>query len=247
MTPWKCHPIPICGACFPIKNDIVHTVGSKLRRSGFSLVELLVVVSIMAILAAISLPAVQNIAGSTGRKGAVNVLLNVFEQARATALETGTNTYIGFADQNFPDESMRYRAFIVFRDRTEEDFPAMGEPGATAYVPLTKWETLPRKVSIKSERLSIVDDFYLTITDGSLPRAAASLRLPVLAFNPAGALRFEHSANRMQVFIYEGFYANGQDNFSRQAAFQRSSAGLFERISFSRFTGRARLDVTTAP
>jgi len=225
---------------------IVHTRPKKNSRPrAFSLVELLVVVSIMAILAALSLPSIQNITGSTGRRGAVNVLLSTFEQARAAALESGANTYVGFADQNFPDETLRYRAFLVFRDRTEDDVPAAGDPDATLYVPLTKWEALPRKISIKSEPLSIVGDYLLVLSDNSLPKLTGGQSLPVLAFNTAGGLQSVHSANKMRLFIYEGFYANGQDNFSRQAAFQRSSAGLFERISFSRYTGRARLDVAT--
>lgn len=226
--------------------DIVHTgIKRDCMRQGFSLIELLVVIGIMAILAAMALPSIQGLAGSAGRKGAVNSLLGTFEQARAAALETGTNTYVGFADRHFPDESMRYRAWIVFRDRTEDDSPAVGEPGATQFVPLTRWETLPSRVSIKSEPLSIVEDYMLTLNDESLPRLDAGSTLPVLAFTPAGSLQAAHSAQKMRLFIYEGFYANGQDNFSRQAAFQRSAAGLFERISFSRYTGRARLDVAT--
>lgn len=199
----------------------------------------------MAILAALSLPSIQNITGSTGRRGAVNVLLNTFEQARATALETGANTYVAFADRNFPDEALRYRAFLVFRDRTEDDVPAAGEPNATVYVPLTQWESLPRKISIKSEPLSIVDDYRLVLPDNSLPKISAGQSVPVLAFNTAGGLQSVHNASKMRLFIYEGFFANGQDNFFRQAAFQRSNAGLFERITFSRYTGRARLDVAT--
>lgn len=213
--------------------------------SAFTLLELLIVITIMAVLLTLTLPSLTGISSTTGRKGAVNVLLNTFEQARAVALENSVNTYVGFADRNFPDESMRYRAFIVFRDRTEDDIPAAGSSGAPQFVALTKWETLPRTISIKSESQSIVGDYLLTLTDESLPKLKKDDRLPVLAFNSTGALQQAHSAARLRLFIYEGFYLNNQDNFTRQAAFQRSSAGLFERISFSRFTGRAQLDVTT--
>jgi type II secretory pathway pseudopilin PulG len=215
------------------------------RCAAFTLIELLVVVTIIIVLAGLSLPSLTGIAGSTGRKGAVNVLLNTFEQARAVALENSVNTYIGFADANFPEETLRYRAFIVFRDRTEDDVPAVGAIGATDYVALTKWETLPRTISIKSETQSVVGDFYLTLNDTSLPRVPSGTSIPVLAFNSTGAIQSSHTTAKLRLFIYEGYYLNNQDNFSRQKGFHQSASGLFERISFSRFTGRAQLDVTT--
>jgi prepilin-type N-terminal cleavage/methylation domain-containing protein len=241
------HPLypllPLRASDFPPKSKIENRK-SKICR-GFTLIELLVVVTIIVVLSALSLPSLTGIAGSTGRKGAVNVLLNTFEQARAVALENSVNTYIGFADANFPDESLRYRAFIVFRDRTEDDVPAAGAIGATDYVALTKWETLPRTISIKSEAQSVVGDFYLTLGDTSLPRVPTGTTIPVLAYNSTGAIQSGHTSAKLRLFIYEGYYLNNQDNFSRQKGFHESGSALFERITFSRFTGRAQLDVTT--
>ncbi|MDX6766233.1 MAG: type II secretion system protein [Candidatus Methylacidiphilales bacterium] len=215
---------------------------SAIRRpsSAFTLIELLVVVGIIAILLALTIPSITGLAGSAGRKGAVNVLLNTFEQARAYALEGSVNTYVGFADKNFPEEAMRYRAFIVFREKTDDDPAGTGE-----YVPLTKWETLPKTISFKSENQSLLADYYLALTDTSVPRLSSGAQLPVLAFNPSGAIQSLHTTARLRVFLYEGYFLNNQDNFVRQAAFQRSSSGLFECITFSRFTGRAQVDVTT--
>lgn len=247
LPPWNCHDFPMLSLEMRLKlrpgMDLVHTNG---RARGFSLVELLVVIGIMVVLGAMAVPSIQGIAGTAGRKGAVNVLLNTFEQARAAALESGANTYVGFADRNFPLESLRYRAFIVFRDRTEDDLPAAGAPGAPQFVPLTAWETLPKPVSLKSERLSLVEDVYIDLADASLPRLAAGARLPAAVFTPSGALSAQHDKDRLRLFLYEGHFLNNQDNFIRQRSFHQSSAGLFDRISFSRFTGRARLDVATA-
>ena len=47
--------------------------------------------------------------------------MNTFEQARVAALQTGQNVYVGFADSTFPVADMRYAAFVVFRDATDEE------------------------------------------------------------------------------------------------------------------------------
>lgn len=205
--------------------------------SGFSLLELLAVIMIITILAAVSAPSLMQISNSAARKGAVNVLLNAFEQARVAALTSGTNTYVGFADKNFPNSSMRYRAFIIFRNAQTDDPPSSGN-----YIPLTKWEPLPQKISIKTEPNSLVEGYELPLTDNSIPFYNSGDSLPCLVFNSTGAIQQPADSNKLQLFIYEGFFANGQDNFTRDA--QNMTGALFERITFSRFTGRAQLDIT---
>jgi uncharacterized protein (TIGR02596 family) len=54
-------------------------------RSGFTLVEMLVVLAIIAILAVLSLPAVKGVLGSMDLKGAANITTGQFELARQTA------------------------------------------------------------------------------------------------------------------------------------------------------------------
>jgi len=192
---------------------------------------------IVVILAAVSAPSLMQISNSAGRKGAVNVLLNAFEQARVAALTSGENTYVALADENFPNPGLRFRAFIIFRDASAD------EPGTGDYVVLTKWETLPRNISIKSEPNSLVEGYDLTLTDSSIPNYNAGELLPCLVFNSAGAIQQPANPDKLQLFIYEGFFANNQDNFTRDA--QSSAGALFERIRFSRFTGRAQLDIST--
>lgn len=228
--------------------DNVHTDRQQSKRrsrytsntcsSGFSLLEMLTVIVIISILAAVSAPSLMQISNSAARKGAVNVLLNAFEQARVAALTSGTNTYVGFADENFPNSAMRYRAFIIFRNAQTDDPASAGN-----YIPLTKWEPLPQKISIKTEPNSLVEGYQLPLTDNSIPYYGNGATLPCLVFNSTGAIQQPADSDKLQLFIYEGFFANGQDNFTRNA--QTSSGALFERITFSRFTGRAQLDITT--
>jgi prepilin-type N-terminal cleavage/methylation domain-containing protein len=102
--------------------DMIHIHKGRHRRSvAFSLLELLVVIAIMAVMMSLLLPAVSGFSSTAGRRGAVNILMNTFEQARVAALESGQTVYVGFADADFPVEEMKYSAFIVFRDATDEE------------------------------------------------------------------------------------------------------------------------------
>lgn len=209
---------------------------------GFSLIEMLGVIAILITLATLSLPTLSALSNQAGRKGAVNLLLNTFEQARVAALTSGCTTYIGFANEllfNQAGSEYPYRAFVVFRERTDTD-----SPGGT-YVQLTRWLFLPKNISFKRERFSVVGNpattvpYPLTLADNSISMLKAGDQIPALAFGPTGTIQNPTGSSDLRLFIYEGFFANNQDNFKSR------NATYFERISFQRFTGRAQLDITT--
>lgn len=212
---------------------------------GFSILELLVVVAVIAIMMSLLAPAVAGFSSTAGRRGAVNILMNTFEQARVAALESGQTVYVGFADAEFPLEDMRYAAFIVFRDATDDEKTA--DPGRT-YVVLKKWTQLPKRVAFKTGTSSLVDGTPKDCSglSGELGSALASWneKVPVLAFNSSGAV--DQPSNNLRVFLYEGFFANGKDNITRNHASQQGAGTLFEQISVSRYTGRAQLDITSS-
>ncbi|MDZ4788287.1 MAG: prepilin-type N-terminal cleavage/methylation domain-containing protein [Blastochloris sp.] len=221
----------------------MNTKASNLRnRYGFTLVELLAVIMILMVMAAMMAPVVSTLSNQAGRKGAVNILLNSFEQARVTALTTGATTYVGFADASFPLEKYRYRAFIIFRERTDDD------PSASPYVALTKWNFLPRGVSFKSVGAHLLGDtgpgnvLDFGPSDG-LPNIKTETSLKLIGFNPSGQLSFPSGASSAQLnlFIYEGAYS--ASSAKKDAPTDKNNV-FFERISFRRFTGRAELDVT---
>lgn len=210
-------------------------------RKGFSLIELSVVVAIIVIMAGMSAPALMSLSNQAGRKGAVNILLNTFEQARVVALSTGATTYVGFADSTFPTKEFQYRAFIIFRERTEED------PANPPFVALSKWMFLPKGISFKSLGAQLLGDtgpnnkMTFQKTDG-LPNLSTQTDLRLIGFNSSGQLAYPAGASsaQLKLFIYEGFYSASSANKD----FSTNQKNLFfERISFRRFTGRAELDV----
>lgn len=115
------------------------------KAAGFSLVELLVTVAIIAIMSTLLTPAVRGLMGVTGPRGGVNVVSSAIEQARLSAMESGSTAYVGFPFQSGSlDEDVRYSSLIVFREgRSEENEPS--------YVPVTRWLRLPQGVFIDDQ------------------------------------------------------------------------------------------------
>lgn len=210
-----------------------------LSSQGFSILELLLVISVIAIMMSLLLPAVAGFSSTAGRRGAVNVLMNTFEQARVAALESGQNVYVGFADGDFPVADMRYSAFIVFRDASDEEKTA-----GKSYVVLKKWTRLPKNIAFKTVSSSLVGASKTTFThlSNEVGQSFNDEEFPCVAFNSSGAV--DQPSTNLRVYLYEGYYAEGQDNHTRNKTTQESSAGLFEQISLSRYTGRAQLDIT---
>lgn len=227
-----------------------HTCFSKARchashHAGFSLIELLAVMAILIMMMSLLLPSLSGWGSVAGRRGAVTVVMNTLEQARVAALESGQTVYFGFANENHPNPDMRFSSFLVFRDATEEEKSGPTNP---KFIVLKNWTRLPKNIAFKSQfpgnsNLSVVQSSMdvpnLNDVLPSQSRLTAE-NLPVLKFNSSGAVE----GNNGPIFIYEGYFANGQDNYTRNSDTQNSSAGLFEKITISRYTGRVQLDVT---
>jgi len=225
------------------------TVAIQCKHSAkaFSLVELVVVIGVIALMTSMLLPSIAGFSSTAGRRGAVNIVMNTFEEARVAALESGQNVYVAFADSDFPISEMRYSAFMVFRDATDEEKDPNGDGNTSdgqPYVILKKWTRLPKNIAFKRINNSLVPTGGGQTTFSGLKTLMPSTQqddtFPVLTFNSSGVVSGGPTPpNPIQIFLYEGYYGNGQDNFTRNAG------DLFEKITLSRYTGRAQLDVTT--
>lgn len=202
--------------------------------AGFSLVEMIAVIAIISIILALLAPAIGAFSSGAGRKGAVNVLMNTFEQARAAALETGSNVDVILWRRTFPEPD----ALMVVREKNEFIDGAGG-----GIVPLSKWIKLPRGVLLKTIPRSLAaSDSALppAVTASDLPGESNKERLSGLRFNPSGAITFP--AGDLRLFVSDGVRdASGSE---AQVGATAQSTRL-EQISFAKFTGRVQLDVTT--
>ena len=205
-------------------------------RSGTSLLELLSVLALIMLTAGILYSSIGSLASSVGRRGAVNILMNAFEHARIAALESGQIVHVGFADRDFPIEEMRYKAFLVFRETSDEERAA----GAKDYLILRKWTKLPGNIALKRIAGSVVPESGGQTFAGLselLPENQSDETFPCLSFNSSGAVN--GASNRIELFLYEGYFSGDREIQTQ------TSGELFEKISLSRYSGRVQFNVTT--
>ncbi len=217
----------------------------------FTLVELLAVMVIGSVLLALIIPAAAGLTGTVGRKGAVNLLLGSFEQARVAALEAGSPVTMVFWRRDFPDQD----SFLVLREGTEADADALG--AIPKHVFLTGWRRLPTGVIFFNPR-SQSGGQALSVMAGGLPGSLSLSDLPLQAsqgqasadrfaavrFNQFGQI--EHPGiSPMALFIAEGQRnADGSERITGPR--DGGTTGGLEKFALSRFTGRAMLEISSS-
>lgn len=209
---------------------------------GFSLLELLVVITVMVVMMALMLPAVTGFSGAAGRRGAVNILMNTFEQARVAALESGRPVHVLLYRRVFPELD----AVMVVRDP---------EDGLTTspLERLTRWTKLPKGVLLHDPGAANIlsqtpADSGFTSRISPSPQPASGETINLVTFNETGGVEFPSgsSPNARKLYLSEGFRGTGGNEQAISA--RKNSQGLgggFEVISLSRFTGRVQLDIST--
>lgn len=218
------------------------TMRQSCDQAGFSLLELLVVMAIASLLMTV---AVFNFRGSRSagaRQGTADVVMLTVEQARQTAIVTGAKTYIGLADTHHPDPSKRLRAYILFRDYTEEEIAEMNGviPSAGQYKAITKWEYLPKGFYFDPGNAdSILQDASAqlsTLDLGVAKNAGQDVTLYVIAFDPLGQVVEKPSVKTPRIVVTEGIYLEETGTMMRPP--NTESSGFF--IEVSRLTGRVQ-------
>ncbi len=199
------------------------------------MVELMLVVAVIVIMMSLLMPAISAFGGSAGRRGAVNSLMNTFEQARASALETGSKVYVVMRRNSTVGEGDSY---LIARERSD----ALGDDPAKSYIPLSPWKKMPKGILFHPAPGSLVysGNPLPAALISSLPGSVPSSELYGMAFNRTGAVAFNTGAG-LTLLLAEATQAGS--SVKAKAA----STTITERLSFRRYTGRAQLDFTAPP
>lgn len=133
-------------------------------RGAFSLIELLVVISVIGILAAIGIPAMKGMGGTNDISAATRQLLDDLSYARIKAINERTTVYVVFVSPTILTQpwseaekreiarvaNLQYTSYALFAERTLGDQPGAGRP---RYI--TDWRTLPDGTFIPTNKFNV--------------------------------------------------------------------------------------------
>ncbi|MFA7344849.1 MAG: Verru_Chthon cassette protein D [Terrimicrobiaceae bacterium] len=168
-------------------------IGNR-KSQGFSLVELLTVMAIIALLVALAVPAFQSVAlGSSLSRGGE---IAADQLALARQLAVSRNSQVQVRMVRLPDEPAGYRAFQLWGQGTN----------LTDFVPLTRLTVLPEGVSLASNATlsPLLNDPALTTfkTNGIFPGKGA-LEYCGFRFKPGGGTDLPFNAtNAFLTVVY---------------------------------------------
>jgi len=178
------------------------------RQCAFTLIEMLVVIGIIGILTAISLPAMKGIGQANVTAAATRQMLDDLHYARLRAISDRTTAYVVFTPTNVarlvsgnlvrPEDrrvlsnlvSHPYGSYAVVSTRSVGDQPGQFTPRY-----LTEWKTLPEGILIPQAKFArdaaAPRAFGAPFSYGQLPFPKARsplVQVPFIAFNSLGQL-----------------------------------------------------------
>ena len=201
--------------------------------AAFTLVELLAVIGIMGLLAAVGVPALKGLTGSGGRKQALSQVIGALEIARNTAISTGTNAAVIFPDSTFTSgEAYKYRSMaVVAWNPTNTNLPT---------TMVGSWIVLPQGVAFFPGSISALPqgtNISVRILTTSNP--AATFRS--ISFQSDGALDESQSPLPTNgIAFFEGTVTGSTPNTN-------SKMTNFETVRLTRYTGRTLPTLAPAP
>ena len=212
------------------------------ESSAFTLVELMAVIGIIGLLAAVGIPAIKGLTGSGGRKQALSQVMGALEIARNTAINTGANAAVIFPDGDFNPSGVnstpykfRSMAVVSYKDSTIATNTNLSMIDYDKLV--SSWIVLPQGISF-------LPIYLKTNTSTNMISVKAQIRIPPntndlsitcpgIAFQSDGGLWDCGTNSTSGVGFFEGS-VTGTDTINPAS----KNITNFETVRLTRFTGR---------
>ncbi len=198
--------------------------------------------AVLAILAAVLLPAVTSLSKSSARRSAVTRTLSTLDQTRALALSKGGAYYLVFADQDAAwPEQYRCRSYAIYEE--------IYNTTANRYdrFPATPWTQLPTGIAFKPDTVATATT-VATVFGGAKEEfycapVGKNMTLPCFKFNSLGGVDEPTDTNYAHVRLFEGFF-NGA---GQRVATNSAGVDGEEILDVSLVTGRAKREEQKQP
>ncbi len=167
-------------------------------RPAFTLVELIVTISIIALLAATALPTISGLFNAGADKQAYNIIAAQITAARALAIVEGTyaGVHVQIADRD-ELENICYAAVVIYDDSTSVNAFVL----ADGFTP----QRMPGNIAFGELRSPFVDvDAYQNLNDGDL----ADFTTFTIVFSPAGQVVKNVNGN-LVAFVEDNLFKLG--------------------------------------
>lgn len=185
---------------------------ARMRANGFSLLELLVVISLIAVLMTVGSFGIKNFSKASGVSSGVPIAQGVFAQARALAIEKGTDTrvLVHFYNNTLRlnrERMLRYMVVQYFGDPNNTP----SDPSDDEWVTASKGVKLPEGVFYSVSLSNRGDAPNTTQSSGNLPGGAVQ-NCRTYEFNSQGIItQPEPDGNDVPRFVIRaGSLAPGQ-------------------------------------
>ena len=202
--------------------------------AAFTLVELLAVIGIMGLLAAVGVPALKGLTGSGGRKQALSQVMGALEIARNTAIASGTNAAVIFPDSTFASgDAYKYRSMaVVAWNATNSNAPA---------TMVGSWIVLPQGIAFFPNSLKTANLPTATNISVRILTSTNKANFPAIIFQSDGGLSEDFNTKPTNgIAFFEGTVTGTTPNTN-------SKMTKFETVRLTRYTGRTIPTLATNP